>query len=359
MLQSLGLDDLAHEIYRFALSRQGCRMDSLLSGIRAPEDAIRQSVDRLLELSLLRPVGRTLIPARPPLTLRTLLQREQSEILRRQQEFVELKAAMDRLSEDFEDAQGPGPRAGWERLESHTEIHARMEHLAAKTTGECVYLLPSDMNGTESLQARRPLDQDMLERGVSVWNIYRESIYNHRAGLTYARWLSQSGGKVGTLPTVPLWFVVYDRTTALISVDPEDPDAGAVQVTGAGYLACLVALFERLCESMTPLDVPTQSELSEPSPVERELLRLMGQGLTDEAVCKKLGLGLRTVRRMIAEIMERLGARSRFEAGAKAVELGWYRPCSCNDDRPQRGKDAKAARRAPEGDLAPTVAALV
>lgn len=359
MLQSLGLDELALEIYRFTLSRQGCRLESLLTGMRAPEDAVRQTVERLLELSLLRSVGSILVPARPPLALRTLLQREQSEILRRQQEFVHLKAAMDRLSEEYEDAQGPGPHAGWERLESHTEIHARMEHLAAKTTGECVYLLPSDINGTESLQARRPLDQHMLDRGVSVWNIYRESIYNDRAGLAYARWLAQSGGKVGTLPTVPPWFVVYDRATALVSVDPEDPGAGAVQVTGAGYLACLVALFERLCESMTPLDAPDQSELSEPSPVERELLRLMGQGLTDEAVCKKLGMGLRTVRRMIAELMERLGARSRFEAGAKAVELGWYRPCSCNNDRPQRGKEPTATRRSPEVGLAPTVAALV
>ncbi|MDD9375760.1 LuxR C-terminal-related transcriptional regulator [Streptomyces sp. ZAF1911] len=359
MLQSLGLDELAHEIYRFALGRQGCRLESLLSGVHAPEAEVRRSVDRLLELSLLRSVAGTLVPSRPPLALRSLIQREQSEILRRQQEFVHIKAAMDQLSEEYEYAQGPGLHAGWERLDSHAEIHARMEHLAAKTTGECVYLLPSDMNGTESLHARRPLDQHMLDRGVSVWNIYRESIYNHRAGLAYARWLAESGGKVGTLPTVPIWFVVYDRTTALVSVDPEDPGAGAVQVTGAGYLACLVALFERLCESMTLLDAPDQSDLNEPSSLEKELLRLMGQGLTDEAVCKKLGVGLRTVRRMIADLMERMGARSRFEAGAMAVELGWYRPCSCNGDRPQRGKELKAAQRTSEFDLSPTVAALV
>ncbi|WP_407835793.1 LuxR C-terminal-related transcriptional regulator [Streptomyces sp. DSM 116496] len=358
MLQSLGLDELAHEIYRFTLSRQGCRLESLLSGIRAPEDAVRRSVDRLVELSLLRSVAGTLVPSRPPLALRTLLQREQSEILRRQQEFAYIKAAMDRLSDEYEEARAPGSPEGWERLTSPAEIHTRMELLAAKTAGECVYLLPSDMTGPESLEARRLLDQDMLDRGVSVWNIYRESVYNHRADLSYARWLSQSGGKVGTLPTVPLWFVVYDRTTALISVDPEDPGAGAVQVTGAGYLAGLVALFERLCESMTPLDAPDQSELDEPSALEREILRLMGQGLTDEAVCKKLGLGLRTVRRMIAELMERLGARSRFEAGAKAVEFGWYRPCSCNDERPQRAKEPQTALLSPELTPSPAVAAL-
>ncbi|CAM5486695.1 hypothetical protein SGRIM128S_07476 [Streptomyces griseomycini] len=56
--------------------------------------------------------------------------------------------------------------------------------------------------------------------------------------------------------------------------------------------------------------------------MEKEILRLMSQGLTDDAVRKKLGVGLRTARRMIADLMERLDARSRFEAGANAVDRG-------------------------------------
>ncbi|WP_308378343.1 helix-turn-helix transcriptional regulator [Streptomyces sp. ISL-87] len=54
------------------------------------------------------------------------------------------------------------------------------------------------------------------------------------------------------------------------------------------------------------------------SPAERELLRLLGSGLTDEAASNRLGVAVRTVRRQMASVMERLGAASRFEAGLKA-----------------------------------------
>ncbi|GAA2770665.1 helix-turn-helix transcriptional regulator [Streptomyces showdoensis] len=343
MLQSLGLNELAHEIYRFALDHPGCRVADLLDGLDASEADLQQGIGRLLELSLLRHASGTLIPTRPPLALRTMLERQQSELLRRQSEFVHIKAAVDRLSEEYEDAQARGTHSGWERLESPAAIHARMERLAGRTATECVSLLPADANGLEALRARRPLDQHMLDRGVLVWNVYLESIYNDRTGLAHARWLAQNGGKVGTAPTLPLWLVVFDRTTALLPVDPQNPAAGAVQVTGAGYLVGLIALFERLCESMTPLDAPGVREGDQPTPLERELLRLMGQGLTDEAVCKKLGVGLRTARRMIADLLERLGARSRFEAGAKAVARGWLRPCACGGEQPIRAKEAKGS----------------
>ncbi|MDP9611903.1 MULTISPECIES: LuxR C-terminal-related transcriptional regulator [Streptomyces] len=45
--------------------------------------------------------------------------------------------------------------------------------------------------------------------------------------------------------------------------------------------------------------------------------------LTDSAVARQLGMSDRTVRRVVAQLMERLGAQSRFEAGVRAVERGW------------------------------------
>jgi DNA-binding NarL/FixJ family response regulator len=59
------------------------------------------------------------------------------------------------------------------------------------------------------------------------------------------------------------------------------------------------------------------------SPGERELLLPLAKGMTDEAAAKRLGVSLRTVRRQMAALMERLGASSRFEAGLKAAQRGW------------------------------------
>ncbi|MFD0567083.1 hypothetical protein ACFQ2M_37865 [Kitasatospora saccharophila] len=49
----------------------------------------------------------------------------------------------------------------------------------------------------------------------------------------------------------------------------------------------------------------------------------MGHGHTDESAGRKLGLSLRTVRRMMQDLMNRLGAESRFQAGAQAVRNDW------------------------------------
>jgi DNA-binding NarL/FixJ family response regulator len=56
-------------------------------------------------------------------------------------------------------------------------------------------------------------------------------------------------------------------------------------------------------------------------------LKLPAQGLTDEAAAARLGVSHRTARRMMAELMERLGARSRFEAGLRAAQRGWLWRC--------------------------------
>lgn len=48
---------------------------------------------------------------------------------------------------------------------------------------------------------------------------------------------------------------------------------------------------------------------------EQRIIQLMVEGVTDEGIANRLGVSTRTVRRVIAELMGRLGARSRFEAG--------------------------------------------
>lgn len=45
--------------------------------------------------------------------------------------------------------------------------------------------------------------------------------------------------------------------------------------------------------------------------------------MTDEAASKQLAISVRSVRRLMSDIMDRLNARSRFEAGLRAAERGW------------------------------------
>jgi DNA-binding NarL/FixJ family response regulator len=120
--------------------------------------------------------------------------------------------------------------------------------------------------------------------------------------------------------------LIYDRRVALLPIDPHHSAAGAVQVTDRGTLTAVLALFEQFWASAAPLDAePAGPSGDDPglSRQEHELLRLLMAGLTDEGAGRQLGLSPRTIRRMMADIMKRLDARSRFEAGARAAERKW------------------------------------
>ncbi|CAM3414360.1 helix-turn-helix transcriptional regulator [Kibdelosporangium persicum] len=82
-------------------------------------------------------------------------------------------------------------------------------------------------------------------------------------------------------------------------------------------------LFEQIWARAVPFlasDLPRASELT---PRQREVLALLWEGHTDESAATRLQISVRTIRRTVAEIMARLGARSRFQAGAKAADRGW------------------------------------
>jgi len=326
MLQPFGLDETAQAVYRFVLTRQGCEVAEVVALLDIPEGSVRDAIARLSELCLLRTSSDSLLPGSPSIALNSLLERQQADLLRKQQEFAATRAAANRLIAEYDEVCGAGIRNEWERLDGIAAVHARSGVLARQSRIECLSLLPGGSQSLDGLDARRALDSELLQNGAAVWTVYQDCAFNDRQSVRYAEWLTASGGEVRTAPTLPTWMLVFDRTTALLPVSPESGHCSAFQVAGAGVVTALVALFEQVWTAATPLGEQRCPGDGGPSNMERELLRLLSQGLTDEAVCKKLGIGLRTARRMVADLMAKLDARSRFEAGANAVARGWLRP---------------------------------
>ncbi|MHA6761540.1 LuxR C-terminal-related transcriptional regulator [Streptacidiphilus sp. PAMC 29251] len=123
-----------------------------------------------------------------------------------------------------------------------------------------------------------------------------------------------------TAPILPQRLVILDRTSALVPIDPSEGRNGALHVTEPGIVAALVTLFEQAWSTAVPLGAArSQDPETGLTDTERELLRLLGGGLTDDTAGQRLGLSTRTVRRHMASVMERLNASSRFEAGIKAA----------------------------------------
>lgn len=300
----------------------------IAESVRRSPAQVRGALDRLAALALLRPsldAPGQLRPVDPELGLQELLHRQQARVVEQQHRLARSQAAVSAIVSEYAAARRAGVTMGSELLEGMDAVQSRLEELAHRATSGCLSLIPGGGQPAPGPGASKPLDELLLRRGVTVLTVYMDSMRNDAATLAYARWLSDCGGVVRTAPALPLRMVLFDREVALVPIDPGDARRGAVQVAGLGVITALVTLFEHVWEAAIPLH-DRQQENGELTGQERELLRLLSQGLTDEVAARRLGVSLRTTRRMMASMMKRLGAHSRFEAGLRAKERCWLSP---------------------------------
>jgi DNA-binding CsgD family transcriptional regulator len=331
MLEGIGLGSDAEAVYRVMLLHRKWGVLQIATELGRAESQIRDALDQLADLALLRQSRETpdeLRPVHPEMGLRLLLERQHAQVIEHQQRFAKSQAAVSQLISEYSATRQNETSVHAERIEGMDSVQSRLEELASKTSSECLSFIPGGDRSLSSLAASRQIDELMLKRGKSVRTVYMDSARNDKATLAYARWFTQFGGAARTTPTLPIWMVLLDREVALVPLNPECTRHGAVQLTGTGIIAALVTLFEQVWTAAVPLDKESRHADAELTGQERELLRLLSQGLTDEVVARKLAISLRTERRMMAHMMERLGAHSRFEAGLRVNERRWLSPLS-------------------------------
>ncbi|MGW5346688.1 helix-turn-helix transcriptional regulator [Streptomyces sp. NPDC004050] len=326
----LGLDSTSEAVYRAMLADPEGSVQDLCAQLGATETTVRDALDKLADLKLLRAsrdVLGVMRPVSPELGLELILRRQEEELVRRRQELELGKAAAARAIAEYADlrpATPAVPATTTLRLVGLDAIQATLEVLAREVTDECLSVMPGGAQSQASLDASRPLDEAAMERGVAVLTLYQDSVRHAHATLAYARWLTERGGMVRTCPTLPPRMLVFDRRVAVVPIDPADTKRGALCIREVGVVASLVALFEQTWHSATPLGADRAKDLrSGLTAAEQELLRILASGLTDEVAGRKLGISARSVRRQMSSLMERLNASSRFEAGLKAAQQGW------------------------------------
>ncbi|MBF8194306.1 helix-turn-helix transcriptional regulator [Nonomuraea sp. K274] len=325
MFEILGIDPVAELVYRTLLRRQGCRVAELAEDLAIPDEVVRAKVRALAELAL---VGESfdeegrVRPVAPDVALWHLIEQAEASLAAKRMELDASRMAIERFVEDcVERAAGCGS-ADIEHLDGMDQVQHRLEELSRMTRSEMFTFMAEGPQPAEVVEAARRKDEELLRRGVAVRAICQSSIRGDRTTFGYAGWLNRAGGNVRMVSELPVHMVLIDREIAILPVDPGDARAGAVQVNARGVLAGLLALFEHTWTVADPLK-PEDDDSEALSLQQRELLALLGQGLTDEAAAKRLGVSQRTVRRMMAGLMQEMGARSRFEAGLKVSGRGW------------------------------------
>jgi len=325
MLTTFGLELMEEAVYRELSASPPPVTEEIADRLALTPDLVRACIDRLLELGLVRRSFE--VPGRfavvdPILSLQESLAGQHEELMRRQRRLAESHAEVVRLL--MSDASGrPGRVEQVERLLGMDEVQRRVDRLVGEAIREVLTFVPGGARSTPELSEARRNDAALLSRSVSIRTVGTDTGSYDTATMAYVRWLTGNGGQFRGCEAPLPGMILFDGSVALVPLDPQNTAAGALQVTDPGLVAPLVVLFEQTWSSATPLDAGRPTTHDTPNGKELALLRLVAEGYTDAAAAGRLHVSHRTARRMMAVLMERLGARSRFEAGVKAARRGW------------------------------------
>jgi DNA-binding CsgD family transcriptional regulator len=328
MLEALGVNLDAEAVYRAMLEEPRVGVVGIAEQLGWPVDRVRGALDELAKLSLLRPSWEepgALRLVSPEVGLSSLLAQQEADLLERQRQIAASRAAVAAVVADYADLRPSRQHAEIEQLIGLDAVRTWLEEMAHTGSAEVLGFASGGAQTEENMRASRPLDQEALERGTVMRTIYLDSVRNDPPTMNYLRWMVDQGAHVRTVATLPLRMTIFDRKMALIPVNPEHSEIGAVVQRGPGMVAALCALFEQTWQTANPVGTDRRPDDDGLNSQERAIITLLAQGHTDEVIARKLGVSVRTSRRITAELTARLGARSRFQAGARAVERGWIK----------------------------------
>lgn len=168
---------------------------------------------------------------------------------------------------------------------------------------------------TEKYRHRRPGD-------ARVRKVYRSGmLLDPVAAQAVARARDQHGVQIRITSDEINETIVLDRRLVILAGDPRAGRRSFSILTQPEAVQAVASLFEAAWRSATELAV-YDARIAEIRQLAPQVLDLLGQGVKDETAARTLGLGVRTYRRRVAELMEALGAESRFQAGVRARDLG-------------------------------------
>ncbi|MEV7124407.1 helix-turn-helix transcriptional regulator [Streptomyces sp. NPDC093260] len=326
MSGQLGLDPVVEAVYRAMLAHPDDSVGEMAERLSMPVETVRGALDTLSELTLVRvgeDTGSSPRAVSPPLAMQILLARQEAEIAARKQRLEATRAAAAELIADYAHLQDLEPGLGLQYIEGVEAIRDHLEMLNSQVRNEFLTFAPGGPQTPANMKASQPLNLLLLERGVQMRTVYLDSIRRDAPTMDHARWLEEHGAHVRTVPGLPNRMIIIDRRVALVAARAGDTAAGAYIVSGPGLLTMLLSLFDYVWADASPLGEPARPTPTGLTRAQEEALRLMAQGRTDESIATSLGVSVRTARRLTGSVISSLDARSRFQAGVRAVRRGY------------------------------------
>ncbi|MGH3331283.1 MAG: helix-turn-helix transcriptional regulator [Nocardioidaceae bacterium] len=314
MLENIGIAPQHEAVYRALLRAPHSTVAALACSLGREEEAVGAAVRRLEDLGLLtRTTDRPprLVPARPDAAIGVL-------VAQRRLELDRVEGSARTLVQEMQVQDQHRPDNLLEVVVGQQAIAARFAQLLTGTTEELLVLdRPPYASEPESSDARV---RGLLGDGVTVRGIYSPDSLAVPGAVDEAYSAAGAGESSRMHPQVPMKLAVFDRSTALLPLSVDQMVDSALVVHQCSLLDALVQMFLLLWDQALPVVQPAGDG------VEAPLLTLLAAGLKDEAIARQLGLSSRTVGRRAADLMDLLGARTRFQAGVYAERRGLTTP---------------------------------
>ncbi|MFJ4654543.1 LuxR C-terminal-related transcriptional regulator [Nocardia sp. NPDC088792] len=317
----IGLDDDVVRVYQAVAQYPDWGSADLSAHLEVSEIDIIAALDVLVDLTLVRrsvdKMQWRVIDQKS--AARIMLGRCREELSRLQRTLWTIETTLMRLAIDSESNQP----ADAERLLGFDSVHTFLEQIATEVRA---YWWASTLTAVPSEAMLETILQQHIEalnRGVQLRKIVPDSAHRDRATRRYAASMVETAIQLRVTPTLSAQMVVIDSTIALVPLSTGELWHGALVLRESTTVAALAACFEQMWALSTPFAEVALDDNIGLTVQERQLLRFLAEGMTDDAIAKRLAVSARTARRITANLMQRLGAHSRFEAGFKVARRGW------------------------------------
>lgn len=312
-------------LYCATLAAPGTSWEELRTSLGLSPDAFDRAAGELLALGLLEHSSltgdRRLYAAGPASALLRISRTLQSTLAEGQQQLGRLTSVLSAL--------GPGPRPGGapdegpvERLVSLESVQRTITELSAQARQEVLTSQPGGPRPQEQLRESRSRTEEMLGRGVAMRTLYQRSAQFSPVTVDFVRFVTALGAQVHTVDDAFMRLLVFDRETAFISL--RDDTDGALLVRDPHVVHFAVQAYERAWSESRPFPAryERQQVVEGSDAVKQSIMRLLVEGLEVGVIARRLGISQRTCQRHISELLHRLGARNRLQAGYLIGRLG-------------------------------------
>ncbi|WP_169332734.1 hypothetical protein [Nocardia araoensis] len=294
-------------VYRYLLRNPHVDPATAADQLSLPE--LPEVLAQLRELGLVSGSHTAVAPA----VAVDLLVRHRIDGMRR--EFAVLTGAWGVLEELSEEQRSRRSVRLVEHLPDRREAARRIRAILADGPGEILSVQP-DVGLTDASAVRARFERSSLN-GLRSRTIVSASAVAEPEMRSYARHRNALGDlhRVTSEPVKLL--TVVNRAVAFVQADPAEPRGGVLQLGQPGVAATLADFFDGMWSRAREFEeIPL-------SPIERRVLHALTSHDTDDAAARSISISVRKFRAHVADLMARIGARTRFQAALRARDLGW------------------------------------